>query len=182
MSRLPQALGDRIHGILAQGRDEGDNHDAHDHSKGQGVKSRQGWDKGLEQRGDKKEGEIAVHHGGNAREDFQYGFGLSSDRLRGKFAQVDGAHEPHWHGYEDRNGRCEEGPGEKRQDAKMLLGKKGSPLSVCQKFKNGHLCEELDGLKDEDRHDAKRGEKRQRATEKEYELEGPLANPLPPRA
>lgn len=147
-----------MHGVLAERRHQGQNHDAHDDSGGEGVEPGKRRDNPLEEGGDEKQGEVPVDHGGNSCQDLEDGFADIPCSWGSIFAEENGDENPQRRGNENGNACSEERSAKKWQDAEVLLIEEWGPLGVSEKGEYIDFPEEQSGFEKEHSDDTQGGE------------------------
>jgi hypothetical protein len=148
------------HCILGEGSNVGDDHDAHHQTRRQQREARQRGKDELQDGRHDEQGKVAKNDGRDTAEQFENRLGHFAHFGIGELGEVDGDHRPHRNRDQQRDGRRNEGAGNKYHDAKMGIIEERCPLRVGQKIDDADMAEKLYGLGDEHINNAEGGHDR----------------------
>ncbi len=123
---------------------------------------------------DEGQGEVAVHHRRDARQDLQDGLQDAPKALAGVFAQEDGREKADGKRDDGRSGGHLERSGQQGQHPEALGLDERGPAGAREELPDGDPGEEDHRLAEEDRHDAYGDECRQRGAGEEGHADRPL--------
>ena len=123
-----------------------DNHDA-DHNTGrEHVEAGQLGQELLQQRRDKQQREVTVHHGWHGAQQFHERFYYLARSVTGVLAEINGRDGAERDGDHECDGGGNEGAGHERQDAVVGVVEQRCPLCVGEKIQQGDLFEKAGGF------------------------------------
>ena len=166
----------RAHCVLGNGTDVGNDHDAHDQSRGQKIEAGQPGKEELQRRGHVQQGEISVNDGGHAAQQFEKRLGDFAHRKGRKFRQVNGDHGAERYCHGQRHQRAHQRARKQHHDAVVGVVEQRRPLFVGEEIDQRDLLEKLVGLAQQDQHDADGDHNRDRCRKEEHALDHALAH------